>query len=352
MTNIQAELIVRYANYVEQGVSDSARFDLAHATNRDNSNYPYWMLRELFLSRGIELNTPDVNAGRDVAFELHMNALRRDVDVPQFVLLYETPQICPDNGDMGRLARYQKVFTWNDDLVDGVRYIKLNFTNKPIDSVQVGWGGRGRFCCLIAGNKSVGKHDPKELYSQRVKTIRWFERNAPDRFDLYGSGWDVPAARYGRFGWLLAKIQRPLYRLGGLVAFPSYRGRVQSKFETLQKYRFVICYENVKDTPGYITEKIFDAFFAGCVPVYWGAPNVLRYIPEECFVDRTKFDDHESLYQYLSDMTVEEYGVHQRAIRQFLQSEKAKPFYAEAFASVVAGEICAELDIPKAKVSN
>jgi hypothetical protein len=42
---------------------------------------------------------------------------------------------------------------------------------------------------------------------------------------------------------------------------------VDSKKNTLEKYKFSICYENARDIPGYITEKIFDCFFAGCVPI-------------------------------------------------------------------------------------
>ena len=48
---------------------------------------------------------------------------------------------------------------------------------------------------------------------------------------------------------------------------------------------FAICYENARDIPGYITEKIFDCFFAGCVPIYWGgAPNVTDHIPANTFI--------------------------------------------------------------------
>jgi len=121
-----------YANYVELGISKNARFDLDHAINRDNSNYPFWLLREKFKNFGIELNTPDLNKNRLIAFELHLNALRRDSIVPKYSLLYETPQINPDNGDTLLHLKYRLIFTWDDTLVNGKRYIKLNFTNKPL----------------------------------------------------------------------------------------------------------------------------------------------------------------------------------------------------------------------------
>ena len=42
-----------------------------------------------------------------------------------------------------------------------------------------------------------------------------------------------------------------------------------SKIEWLKQYKFNICFENAS-YPGYLTEKIFDAFEAGCIPIYWG----------------------------------------------------------------------------------
>ena len=46
-------------------------------------------------------------------------------------------------------------------------------------------------------------------------------------------------------------------------------GNVDDKIEWLKSYKFNICFENGSH-PGYLTEKLFDAFLAGCVPIYWG----------------------------------------------------------------------------------
>ena len=45
------------------------------------------------------------------------------------------------------------------------------------------------------------------------------------------------------------------------------------KIAFLKSYKFNICPENA-DTPGYITEKIFDSFIAGCIPIYWSEKNL------------------------------------------------------------------------------
>ncbi len=44
------------------------------------------------------------------------------------------------------------------------------------------------------------------------------------------------------------------------------------KREFIRQYKFNICPEN-SNAPGYVTEKIFHALEAGCVPIYWGSGN-------------------------------------------------------------------------------
>lgn len=45
------------------------------------------------------------------------------------------------------------------------------------------------------------------------------------------------------------------------------------KIEYLKNFKFNICPEN-SDTPGYVTEKLFEAIISGCIPLYWGSNNV------------------------------------------------------------------------------
>lgn len=50
--------------------------------------------------------------------------------------------------------------------------------------------------------------------------------------------------------------------------------RVGDKLQWLKNYKFNICFEN-SSYPGYLTEKLFDAFAAKCVPIYWGDTALL-----------------------------------------------------------------------------
>lgn len=87
--------------------------------------------------------------------------------------------------------------------------------------------------------------------------------------------------------------------------------------------------------PGYVTEKIFDSFISGCVPIYWGAPNITDYVPKSCFIDRTDFRSHEDLYVYLSTMSEETHQKHITAIKEFLMSDSAFKFSSRAFVELL-----------------
>jgi hypothetical protein len=55
--------------------------------------------------------------------------------------------------------------------------------------------------------------------------------------------------------------------------YPEYIGRVDDKFNAFSKYKYALIIENEAD---YVSEKLFDAIAAGCVPIYVG-PNLSRY---------------------------------------------------------------------------
>jgi len=254
-----------------------------------------------------------------------------------YLLIYESKIIRPDNWNLKNHKYFKKIFTWNDKFVDNKKYFKINFSGKIPTDLNFNLNKKNKLCTMIAGHKL--KSHPLELYTERIKAIRWFEQNHPEDFDLYGIGWDKynfngMLSRLNRFD-ALRKILKPRY--------PSYKGSIESKKEVYKKYKFAICYENARDIPGYITEKIFDCFFAGCMPIYWGAPNVTDHIPKNTFIDRRKFKTYEELYNYLKNMSDEEYISYLDAIKSFIKSDKIYTFSAEYFAETLTQVILGEL---------
>lgn len=335
-----------FACFVADGIQNNSIFNLLSSGNRDGCYAPYVLLKKKFSSKGINLNTSDLISDASLQFELHLDTQKSiSCNNLRYLILQETPHVKPSNHVKDLINKYRIVFTWRDDLVDGKTYIKLNIPNQINIPEISGWDKHSKLCCLISSNKSLPNFSSLDLYSQRVATIRWFEEFAPNDFDLYGQGWDKPQSLPGLYRKLKNRLHKYLSTFTNKVHFPSYRGKVVSKHETLQNYRFSICYENVKDLPGYITEKIFDSFFAGCIPVYWGASNIHTYIPEDCFIDRRKFSSHEDLYDFMKSMTENEFLAYQERIASFLTSEKAKPFSAETFADTIVSSIMRDLQL-------
>ena len=55
---------------------------------------------------------------------------------------------------------------------------------------------------------------------------------------------------------------------------------IQYKSEALEDYKFHLAIENYRG-PHHWTEKLADAFLAGCCPIYYGCSNILDYFPED-----------------------------------------------------------------------
>jgi alpha(1,3/1,4) fucosyltransferase len=285
----------------------------------DDLLYPMRRLEEIARERYVSVSTIDTSPldSYDAAIFMdfpgyrnkYLKKLIQMENVDKYLFLFENEVVKPDNYDCWNYIPFKRVYTYNDSLVDNKRIAKFYLPNKLYDTVPRP-EHKPMFCCMIIGNKK--KNHPLELYSERIRAIKWFEVNQPELFDLYGQGWN-------RFF---------------IPSRSSYCGPVDSKRKTMEQYKFAICYENAT-IPGYITEKIFDCFFAGCVPVYLGAPNVTNYIPASTFIDKRDFTGYSELFQYLQNMTLEEYSVYIDEIERFMKSDMIKVFGADYFADTI-----------------
>ena len=75
-------------------------------------------------------------------------------------------------------------------------------------------------------------------------------------------------------------------------------GPVSDKKALLRRHKFDLAFENQR-SPGYITEKILDAYASGCIPVYWGAPDVSLTFRKSTFIDASDFDSPEHLAAHM-----------------------------------------------------
>jgi hypothetical protein len=184
---------------------------------------------------------------------------------------------------------------------------------------------------MVSGNKSSSH--PDELYSRRLDIINWYDAHHPALFDLFGTGWEAPAPSS-----LPMRVARRLPVLRSLLApkLNVYRGTIGQKLETLAGYRFCFCYENFSSPDGWITEKIFDAMFAGCVPVYWGPDNISHHIPSTCFIDASKLSEPQVIHERLASLDDTQCNDIVESIDSYLRSEKATKFSVATFVTTVA----------------
>ncbi|MEA3284102.1 MAG: glycosyltransferase family 10 [Synergistota bacterium] len=258
-----------------------------------------------------------------------------------FLYVMESELVSPDNWMESKHSDFDVVFTWDMRELPRlkkpkyVRYFWPNDFSRRLPPLS--FSERKKLCVMVATNK--WKRRPKELYTARFEAIRWFMKKHPDDFDLYGYDW-----HYSFPSRIVEFFRNCLRSVAGKKTRPLdvssvYRGPAGDKRKTLSEYRFCICYENGEDMPGYITEKIFDCFVSGVVPVYLGWEDVSRSIPEDSFVDMRRFESYEELYRFLGAIDEDSFEGYLAAARRFLDSEEGRKFDFRGTVSIIAEEI-------------
>lgn len=118
---------------------------------------------------------------------------------------------------------------------------------------------RSRFCAYIQGNRVP-------LREEFVKQLMLYRRV------------DCP-------GRSLKNMEAPVLR--------------EDTIHFLRNYKFAVCFENARGN-GYITEKIANAYMAGCVPIYWGDPLVMEDFNPGSFINANAFETVDELVRFVS----------------------------------------------------
>lgn len=307
--------------------------------NRDNELFVYWYLKTELAKRGVELATNDIHKPEEADIVLYMDILNRlptkhEVD-KSFLILNEVAVVMPKNWDLKKHCLFAKIFTFCDDLIDNKRYFKLNSCRPFNKAVPTDPSKKTSFCVMIQSNK-ISKH-PLELYSKRLETIGWFAKNHPNELDFYGFGWDKKT-----FSGFLRPLNRvPPVRKMFAKKYPSWKGPIENKFNVLSKYKFAVAFENARGINGYITgDKIFDPLEAGCIPIYWGAPNIAKYVPTNCFINWEDFGNWENTFEYMKNISEAEYTTYLDNIKNYIEKVAKTGEYSEfSFVNALIPEI-------------
>jgi alpha(1,3/1,4) fucosyltransferase len=190
------------------------------------------------------------------------------------------------------------------------------------------WSNR-RFLVAIARNEALPRrmslrrtiaglrYRPiaRERYQARLRALEFFANNR--KLDLYGDGW----------GQRHPAVQAELH--SGVAS--AFRGPATDRLGLLAKYRFALVYENTR-FPGYVTDGILDCFFARCIPIYSGAPDIAQYIPPSAFIDVRQFQSFPELERFLERTSEDDARRYVDAAHAFMISPRFESWCAERFA--------------------
>jgi glycosyltransferase involved in cell wall biosynthesis len=172
---------------------------------------------------------------------------------------------------------------------------KIFFTGENVNTEQyIQYKGNCiDFCSLSMGFDffpTQGDVSPDTIKDNYIRFPLWlfYFFNPFDSMDIIRSKLDAFKTKYEKseFCALIAShdntgIRTPLYELVSKVAPVDCAGKLfhndnllkelflDDKTKYLQQYKFNICPEN-SISPGYVTEKIFQALYSGCIPIYTG----------------------------------------------------------------------------------
>lgn len=187
----------------------------------------------------------------DILKELHCPKVYftgENTQEPEGADLYLT--FAPDNDNHIRLPLWMLFLNWFDKEIDA----KQNPQTLPVE--------------LATQSHPIGYTERSEEFSFVVSNPMNELRN--DVFLKLAEKYKINSG-----GHLFNNIGGPLASM-----YPGGGGGDRVKHEFLEKHKFNICFENSKGE-GYVTEKLLHAKLAGCIPVYWGAPEAVHdFVPE------------------------------------------------------------------------
>lgn len=148
-------------------------------------------------------------------------------------------------------SRYDKIKKCSDM----INYLDYDFLSKRITSPKL------NKIAIITSSKTMTNGHRK-----RLKLLKALKNEIPEYIDIYGNGFQF----------------------------------IEDKWDVFSKYKYVLTFENCQESQ-YITEKIFDAYIAEALPLYWGAPDIERYFPKESYEIMT-FKDIKETAQHITKL--------------------------------------------------
>lgn len=332
--------------FVDKPYLGNRVFDKNSSLNRDNCLSFYHELQSMFAGSNISLTTQDITDVKD-AEVIIFSDIPKDISIikafpkgtVKVCILFESEIIKPWNWDLANHDLFNLIFTWNDGYVDNEKYFKINFSC-DLENLKTAKATIEKKYDLVMFSGNHRLDHLNSLYHFRREVVEWYEGNASTlKFSFWGAGWD------GEVLGICNRYTKRLARYFPFFArkFKNHKGFASDKISILKESKFCFSIENAKNYDGYITEKIFDCFWARTIPIYAGPPNISKFIPENCYINFNKFKTIQELDNYLVAMGSDDYFDKIREIEKFLNSPEASMFSNKTCASLVLAKVIDKL---------
>lgn len=146
------------------------------------------------------------------------------------------------------------------------------------------------FPSLLASDTLAGSTENRigrEISIREVMSERITDVHRRPKFACIFTGWREP---------MRMRVVQALSTVGQVDVFGKVFGKqIINKADVAHSYRFIICLEN-DFFPGYVTEKVFDAWACGAIPI-WGGIDRERFLNESAIINLAALDSLDSLVE-------------------------------------------------------
>jgi hypothetical protein len=277
----------------------------------DNANYSTessWILlktlKKYFLTKGVlfdsyknfNFNDIDLFLYRDLPIDNKLHRKIIKTNKPRFFMQNEIWHLRKENWQNLSFYNFNGVLTWFESEEKNTLLISSNPFLLPSIMSEKEFDFAKKLVMINSNRTSKnfsGYHVRKEWLSRLGKSI-----------DLYGVGW-------GRFRFpeddpfLRLLNSRRLNFLFKISPPGSYKGSLYSKSSIKNTYVTSLVIENFFEK-NYVTEKIWDSFAMGAIPIYLGPPNVDKLL-DKFYIDLNQYKDSKDLLNKIYDIKFKDY---------------------------------------------
>jgi alpha(1,3/1,4) fucosyltransferase len=102
----------------------------------------------------------------------------------------------------------------------------------------------------------------------------------------------------------------------------------EAKHDFLRNYKFNLCFEN-KAVEGYTTEKLVEAMWARCIPLYWGNPQVGREFNRRSFLSLHDYASEEAFLEAIAEIDRDDAKYRQMLSEPYFIDDRINEYYDE-----------------------